>query len=413
MAGNNQSVSDQSEITQKLDASNIDEHYMKRALDLARNGFGWTNPNPMVGAVLVKEGRIIGEGWHTKCGNLHAEREAFAHCTEDPQGATMYVTLEPCCHWGKTPPCTEAIIEHGIARVVVGAPDPNPLVAGKGADQLREAGIEVTEGVMLSQCREINKVFFHFIQTKRPYVVLKYAMTLDGKIATKIGASKWITGETARAHVHLQRHRFAAIMVGIGTVISDNPKLTVRLEEYENSKDSSIRTICSWKSKSTFMKDPFPEVAFSNNPTRIVLDSSLQIPLYANVVATAREVPTIIATFCADPNKISALKAYGCDVVITRERNGKVDLKDLMSKLGERGIDSVYVEGGSTVHGEFIDLGLVDEVHAYVAPKVFGGTKAPGPIGGKGVKLPTEALQFTRVKTKHLGSDVLFECEVN
>lgn len=406
MTHEQQSDKRRSEKQQSAEQQSIDESFMRRALDLARNGYGWTNPNPMVGAVIVKDGRIIGEGWHTKCGNLHAEREAFAHCVEDPQGATLYVTLEPCCHWGKTPPCTEAIIENNIARVVVGAPDPNPLVAGEGIAQLREAGIEVAEKVLLQECLEINKVFFHYIQTKLPYVVVKYAMTLDGKIATKTGASQWITGESARAHVHTQRHRFSAIMVGIGTVLSDDPMLTARLDE---GKD----VITSWKTESAFMEDPFPDRSLSNNPVRIVLDSSLQIPLHAKLVTTAKETPTIIATLSTDEKRIAQLQAYGCDVIVTHSCNGKVDLQDLMEKLGQRGIDSVYVEGGATVHAALIESELVDEVQAYVAPKIFGGRKAPGPVGGEGVEIPAEALQFSKVATKQLGQDVLFECEVN
>lgn len=405
MTHEQQSDKRRSEKQQSAEQQSIDESFMRRALDLARNGYGWTNPNPMVGAVIVKDGRIIGEGWHTKCGNLHAEREAFAHCVEDPQGATLYVTLEPCCHWGKTPPCTEAIIENNIDRVVVGAPDPNPLVAGEGIAQLHEAGIEVTEKVLLQECLDINKVFFHYIQTKLPYVVVKYAMTLDGKIATKTGASQWITGESARAHVHTQRHRFSAIMVGIGTVLSDDPMLTARLDE---GKD----VITSWKTKSAFMEDPFPDRSLSNNPVRIVLDSSLQIPLHAKLVTTAKETPTIIATLSTDEKRIAQLQAYGCDVIVTRSCNGKVDLQDLMEKLGQRGIDSVYVEGGATVHAALIESELVDEVQAYVAPKIFGGRKAPGPIGGEGVEIPAGALQFSKVATKQFGRDFLFECEV-
>lgn len=406
MTHEQQSDKRRSDKQQPAEQQSIDESFMRRALDLARNGYGWTNPNPMVGAVIVKDGRIIGEGWHTKCGNLHAEREAFAHCAEDPRGATLYVTLEPCCHWGKTSPCTEAIIKNNIARVVVGAPDPNPLVAGEGIRQLREASIEVTEKVLLQECLDINKVFFHYIQTKLPYVVVKYAMTLDGKIATKTGASQWITGESARAHVHTQRHRFSAIMVGIGTVLSDDPMLTARLGE---SKD----LIASWKTESDFMEDPFPNDALSNNPVRIVLDSSLQIPLHAKLVATAKEIPTIIATLSTDEKRVAQLQAHGCDVIVTRSCNGKVDLQDLMEQLGQRGIDSVYVEGGATVHAALIESGLVDEVHAYVAPKIFGGRQAPGPVGGEGVEIPAEALQFSKVTTKQFGRDVLFECEVN
>ena len=197
---------------------------------LAKNGLGWTAPNPMVGAVLVKDGEIIGQGWHEKCGEPHAERNALANCKKSPQGATLYVTLEPCCHQGRQPPCVDAILEAGIRRVVVGSADPNPLVAGKGIRILREHGIEVTEHMLEEECDRLNEVFFHYIQTKRPFVVMKYAMTMDGKIATYTGASKWITSETARAHVQEQRHKYTAIMVGVGTVLADNPMLNCRME---------------------------------------------------------------------------------------------------------------------------------------------------------------------------------------
>ena len=207
-----------------------DSDYMKIALQLAEKGSGFTAPNPMVGAVIVKDEKIIGEGWHQKYGEAHAERNALAQCVEDPTGAVMYVTLEPCCHQGKQPPCVDAIIEAGIKRVVIGSEDPNPLVRGKGIKILKEHGIAVTEHVLSEECRQLNEVFLHFIQTKRPFVVMKYAMTMDGKIATKTGASKWITEEAARQHVAWQRHRYTAIMVGVGTVLADDPLLTCRVE---------------------------------------------------------------------------------------------------------------------------------------------------------------------------------------
>ena len=407
MVENDHAISDQFIQDQNLnDSKSIDECYMKRALSLALNGLGWTNPNPMVGAVIVKDGRIIGEGWHTKSGQLHAEREALAHCSEDPQGATLYVTLEPCCHWGKTPPCTDAIIEHKIARVVMGAPDPNPLVAGGGVAQLRNAGIEVTEGVLVPECCALNKVFFHFIQTKRPYVVAKYAMTLDGKIATKTGASKWITGKAARAHVHVQRHRFAAIMVGVGTVLADDPLLTCRLDEHEEN-------LASWKTESPFREDPYPGIKQANNPVRVVLDSQLRIPLDSALVKSAQDTPVVIATVSQDKKRIALLKNQECEVLVTKENQGRVCLENLLQLLGERGLDSLYVEGGPTVHAALCEAGLIDEVHAYVAPKIFGGLDAPGPVGGAGVQTPGEALAFRRVTTHQLGQDFLFECEVN
>lgn len=383
----------------------VDQRYMRRALDLARNGLGWTNPNPMVGAVIVKDGCIIGEGWHTKCGNLHAEREAFAHCSEDLTGATIYVTLEPCCHWGKTPPCTKAIIENKIARVVIGAPDPNPLVAGKGAAQLREAGIEVVEGVLLEECRALNKVFFWYIQNKRPYVVAKYAMTLDGKIATRTGASRWITGEEARKHVHIQRHRFAAIMVGVNTIINDNSQLTCRLSSDDLLSESLHHT-------SLFV--PVEDVENRpSHPARVVLDSTLRIPLSSYVVQTASEIPTFIATTSTDVERIRDLEAWGCTVLVTKACDGQVDLHDVMDQLGALSFDSVYVEGGPTVHASLAREGLINEVHAYVAPKIFGGTIAPGPVGGAGVARPDDALMTSVKRVERLGNDVFFECEVD
>ena len=244
-----------------MTARTTDEQYMALALDLARKGAGWTSPNPMVGAVIVKDGQVIGQGYHAKCGDLHAERAALANCQGDPAGATIYVTLEPCCHHGRQPPCTDAILEAGITRVVVGSGDPNPLVAGKGLDILRSHGVAVTEGVLDAECKALNDVFFHYIQTGRPYVVLKYAMTLDGKLAAYTGASQWITGEEARRHVHTQRSRFRSIMVGVDTVLADDPQLTCRIEG-------------------------------GRNPLRIICDSHLRTPLSAQVVQTAKEVPT-------------------------------------------------------------------------------------------------------------------------
>ena len=207
----------------------MDKSYMERAIALAKKGIGFTSPNPMVGAVIVKDGRVIGEGYHEHCGELHAERNAIASLTESAEAATMYVTLEPCCHHGKTPPCTEAIIEQKIGKVVIGSRDPNPQVAGKGVGQLREAGIEVVEDFLREECDAINPIFFHYITTKRPFVAMKYAMTMDGKIATQIGESKWITGETAREHVHTLRHAYKGIMAGIGTVLKDDPMLNCRM----------------------------------------------------------------------------------------------------------------------------------------------------------------------------------------
>lgn len=368
------------------------ERYMARALELAARGAGWTNPNPQVGAVIVKDGGIIGEGWHAAYGKLHAEREALAHCVEDPRGATIYVTLEPCCHWGKTPPCTEAIIEAGITRVVVGAPDPNPLVAGKGFEVLREAGIEVVEGVLLDECRAINEVFFHYIQNGLPQVIAKYAMTLDGKIATRTGASRWITSEAARKRVHEDRHRYAAIMVGIGTVLADDPELTSRIPDQE-----------------------------TKNPLRVVIDSSARTPLTSKLVQTACEIPTLIAVAAQAPAEhIAALEEAGCEVFVSPANGAvqpaehdRVDLPALLAYLGkEKSIDSVILEGGATLLWSFFSQGLVDRVQAYIAPKVFGGTGAPSPVQGLGVKTPAGAIHCSTPTVTRLGQDILLECEV-
>ena len=359
-----------------------DSDYMKIALQLAKKGCGFTSPNPMVGAVIVKEGRIIGQGWHENYGEAHAERNALAACTENPKGATMYVTLEPCCHYGKQPPCINAIMEAGIERVVIGSGDPNPLVSGKGIQILKKQGILVTEHILQEDCERLNEVFFHYIQTKRPFVVMKYAMTMDGKISTKTGASKWVTGETARRHVAQQRHRYAAIMAGIGTILTDDPQLTCRIEG-------------------------------GKNPIRIICDTHLRTPLDTQIVATAKEIPTILATCCADREKQEAYLAAGCQILQVNEKNGHVDLQELMQKLGEQEIDSILIEGGGTLHWTALEEGIVQKVQAYIAPKLFGGRTAKTPIEGQGVATPAEAFYLKNSKIIPLGEDFLIESEVS
>lgn len=360
-----------------------DEQYMRRALELARKGEGHVNPNPMVGAVVVKDGEIIGEGYHEKYGELHAERNALKNCGKSPKGADIYVTLEPCCHYGKTPPCTEAIIESGIKRVVVGSLDANPLVAGKGIRILREAGIEVIEGVLQKECEELNKIFFHFIKTGMPYVTMKYAMTLDGKIATHTGASKWITGEAARKKVHEDRGRFMAIMAGVGTVLADDPLLTCRVE----GKKSPIRIIC---------------------------DTHLRTPVDTQIVQTAGEVRTIFAVSekVADEKKREYRKA-GCEFIELPEKSERIDLKHLMQRLGEMKIDSVLLEGGGTLNDTALKSGIVNAVQAYIAPKIFGGSEAKTPVEGMGVALPEEAFRLTNTKISYWGEDILLEGEID
>ena len=360
-----------------------DQNYMLQAIQLAKQGEGWTNPNPRVGAVIVKNGRIIGKGYHKKCGELHAERNAIASLTESAEGATIYVTLEPCCHYGKTPPCTEAIIEQKIKRVVIGSRDPNPKVSGKGIKMLQEAGIEVIEDFMREECDRLNPVFFHYITTKTPYVVMKYAMTLDGKIATKTGASKWITGEAARAEVQHMRHRYMGIMAGIGTVLADDPMLNVRVE--------------GWKS-----------------PIRILCDSGLRIPLDGQIVKSAGKYRTIVAY--ADSENTEAkrkrLHEMGVETICCPDENNQVDLKKLMKYLGEEGIDSILLEGGGTLNDSALRAGIVQEVQAFIAPKLFGGMNSKTPVEGIGVRFPSEAVKLKCTDICQIGEDIRITCQV-
>ena len=355
-----------------------DAEYMKRAIALAKQGLGWVNPNPLVGAVIVKDGRIIGEGWHERFGGLHAERNAFRQCRENPEGATLYVTLEPCCHYGKTPPCTEAVIENRIARVVVGLTDPNPLVAGKGMARLREAGIEVVAGVGEEAIRDLNRVFLKYITTGRPWVVMKTAMTLDGKIATYTGDSKWVTGEAARHRVQEMRFENMAIMVGIGTVQADDPLLNCRL-------DGDVR-----------------------QPVRVVVDSRASIGLETQLVRTAGVYRTIVAYVAgADAGRLQALEAAGVELLPCREKEGRVDAGDLLDKLGRKGIDSVLLEGGGELNASFVREGLVDEVKTFIAPKLVGGRDAKTPVEGIGFDRMREALEFRDCRMEQVGTDFL------
>ena len=358
-----------------------DEFYMAMASDLAKKGRGYVSPNPLVGAVIVKHGKIIGQGWHEAYGKAHAERNALKHCTESPEGATLYVTLEPCCHFGKQPPCTDLIIKSKIETVVIGSKDPNPLVAGKGIAILRQAGIKVREDVLKEACDQLNEIFFYYIQKKRPFVLMKYAMTMDGKIATHTGASKWITGEVARHHVHETRHNYQAIMVGVDTVIKDNPSLTCRLPE-------------------------------GSHPIRIICDSHLRSPLESDVIKTAQEVPTWLATISQNQERKALYKNLGCQIICTKEKDRQVDLVDLMLLLGQKGVASILLEGGSTLNWSMLKAGLVEKLHTYIAPKIFGGVSAKGPIGGEGVALPSEAIQLKNTKLIQLGEDFLLESEV-
>lgn len=359
------------------------QDYMKRALELAKKAMGYTSPNPMVGCVVVKDGRIVTEGYHERCGEYHAERNALTKCSEDLTGATMYVTLEPCCHQGKTPPCTDIILERGIGKVYVGSMDPNPKVAGKGVQMLREAGVTVVEDFMREECDQLNPVFFHYITTKTPYVVMKYAMTLDGKIATKTGASKWITGEAARKEVQHMRHQYMGIMAGIGTVLADDPMLNVRVE--------------GWKS-----------------PVRIVCDSKLRIPPDSQIVKSAEKYRTIVA-YADQKNteeKIKILHTMGVETIYCPDEKNQIDLKKLMTDLGSKGIDSILLEGGGTLNDSALRAGIVKEVQAFVAPKLFGGVAGKTPVEGIGVEFPSEAVELKYTDICQIGEDIRIRCQV-
>lgn len=366
--------------------TDTDRKYMRMAIELARRGKGTTNPNPLVGAVIVKDGRIIGQGYHERCGQPHAERNALASCVEDPAGATIYVTLEPCNHYGKTPPCTQALIQARISRVFIGSPDPNPKAAG-GIQVLRDAGIEVIENFLREECDALNPVFFKYINEKLPYVTMKYAMSLDGKIACKNGASQWITSGEARLHTHRLRAEHMGILVGMGTVLEDDPLLTCRIG--------------------------------GMSPIRIICDTHLRTPLSSQLVQTAKETGellrqprTIIATCERDPQKTLPYEEAGVTILQTAIHDGHVDLRDLMEQLAMRSIDSVLIEGGGEVNWSALRAGLCDKVFAYTAPKILGVAGAKSPVSGQGVESPDDAFYLDNVTFRNIGADLLIEGEV-
>ena len=404
-----------------------EEKYMRRAIELAKKGSGHVNPNPLVGAVIVKDGEIIGEGYHECYGQLHAERNAIANARKrgnNIEGSTIYVTLEPCCHYGKTPPCTEAIIEEKIARVVVGSDDPNPLVSGKGFKLLREKGIEVIPHFLKEECDAMNHVFFHYISTGTPYVAMKYAMTMDGKIACYTGDSKWVTGEESRAHVQTLRNHYKGIMAGIGTVLADDPMLSCRIEG-------------------------------GRDPVRIIADSHLRIPMDSQLVRTAKQQPLIVACLPdADETKAVQLEEKGVEVlripgiavndfsgsssdsvlkykdrlladnladnnisrevdsdIIEEKQKEVISLPVLMKELGSRKIDGILLEGGGQLNESALQAGIGQRVYCYIAPKIFGGAQAKTPVEGQGLAKAADAWHFTRIGMQEFGQDILLEYE--
>ena len=359
----------------------LDRKYMARALQLALRGAGHTRPNPMVGAVLVKDGRIIGEGWHKQYGGPHAEVNAFASATEDPEGATLYVSLEPCSHYGKTPPCADLIIRKKVARVVAALEDPNPRVSGRGFRKLRANGIRVTVGVLAEEARHINDVFLTYVTRKRPFVLYKAAMSLDGKIACHTGESQWISSEKSREEVQRLRGILSGIMVGAGTVIADNPRLTCRMEEYEN-------------------------------PARIIVDGKLRVPLESRIFhEPGRNI--ILTTSEASPEKKKALENLGVELIeADSEEPGKVDLKSAMLALGIKGIDGILLEGGPTLAASALEAGIIDAVRFYIAQKIIGGREAPSPFAGTGAAHMNEVVPLTDAVYGTSGDDLWIQAYI-
>ena len=354
------------------------EKIMGRALALARRGIGKTSPNPAVGCVIVRNGVVVGEGWHRKAGTPHAEVHALRRAGELSRGADVYVTLEPCSHFGKTPPCADALVDAGVRRVFVGMVDPNPKVSGRGIELLRSAGIEVVTGILEAECRRLNEPFLKHVTTGLPFVILKSAMTMDGKTATATGDSRWITNEKSRNYVHKLRSAVDAVMVGVGTALADDPQLTARIP---GGKD----------------------------PVRIVVDSALRIPHDARMLHQQSSAATIIATVSEDQNRTADLESIGVEVLRCRGNQGRVDLCDLLSRLGARGIQSILLEGGSELAGEALRSGLIDKVLLFFAPKFLGGADGFGLFGGPSAKRMDESLRLKDVDVRRFGDDVMIE----
>jgi len=359
----------------------LDLQYMQRALAAAEGGRGFVSPNPLVGCVIVKDGRIVGEGYHERYGGPHAEVNALRVAGAEARGATLYVTLEPCCHTGKTPPCTDAVLQAGVARVVMAVQDPNPRVAGGGQAKLRAAGVEVTVGVSETEARRLNEAFLHYIQTQRPFVTLKCAVTLDGKIATRTGASRWITGAEAREHVHRMRHAADALLVGSGTVLQDDPQLTTRLPG-----------------------------GGGVNPLRIVVDSTLCLPLSSQLASVQPDCRTLVATGERAPmDKQRQLENQGVEILrLPSYADGRVHLEALLTELGSRGIADLLVEGGATLSAALLQRRLVDKVVVFVAPKMIGGDGI-NVVAALGVDTMADALQLYGMTSQSVGVDVMLE----
>ena len=367
-----------------------DQYYMERALTLAAKGRGSVSPNPMVGAVMVNNGKVVGEGFHRAAGGSHAEIFCIQEAGHLSKGATLYVNLEPCSHYGRTPPCIKAVIQTGVSKVVIAMQDPNPLVSGKGIQLLRDNGIEVVTGVMEEQARALNRVFIKYITTQKPFVAVKSASTLDGKTAAKTGDSKWITRYPAREYVHQLRNEYDSILVGINTVLTDDPSLNCRIDN-PNKRD----------------------------PIRVVLDSKLRIPLNAKIINSSASAPLIIFTAANNREKIKELTKMGVEVIEQRnEADEAIEQKEgtgisidfVMTELAKREISSVLVEGGSSVIWSFFQEGFVDKYYMFIAPKIIGGKEAVPIIGGAGIEIMNNAIEMKWQEVKFIGDDLLLTC---
>jgi diaminohydroxyphosphoribosylaminopyrimidine deaminase/5-amino-6-(5-phosphoribosylamino)uracil reductase len=367
------------ELAEKL-ATERDARHLKRAIELATEARGRTSPNPLVGAVVVKSGKVIGEGFHSAAGEPHAEREALAACSGDPAGATMYVSLEPCCHEGRTPPCTDAIVEAGIARVVVASDDPSERASGRGLGILRDEGIEVsvTNGEVADAARLINQPFRKHARTGRPLVSMKVAMTLDGKVSTSTGDSKWISGEASRARAHRWRAESDAVVVGIGTAMSDDPLLTARVE------------------------------AVARQPRRVVFDSEARLPLDSALVKSIDQAPLlVICTRAASRRATEALSAAGAEVIVVSGENEAAQVSAALDELGSREIQSLLLEGGPHLAGAFVDADEVDAMYVFLAPMIAGGRHAKPPVEGEGIERIADARHAVWSDVERIGDDFL------
>ena len=358
-----------------------DQIHLARAIEIAEYGRGRTTPNPVVGAVVVKDGRVLGEGWHAEVGGPHAEREALAACAgADTRGATMYVSLEPCCHQGRTPPCTEAILEAGVSRVVVASDDPSAKASGRGLGILRDEGVDVAvaTGELAERARRANQPFRKHARTGQPWVLFKAAMSLDGKVATRTGDSKWISGEDSRALTHMWRSQHDAVAVGIGTALSDDPLLTARGGDY------------------------------ARQPRRVVFDSEARLPLSSALIRGCREIPvTVVASRAAPRGATDALEAAGVEVIVATGANEPARVRSALEQLGSAGITSILLEGGPRLGGAFFDAGAVDEMRLFIAPVVVGGASARDPLEGEGIEQIAEATRALSLECTRVADDVL------